>query len=71
MKLFNMIVAVISIMIALYNFDLYDFNRYIVSTLVILSAVLIISPYRKLNEVVRSATVFLAVFLIMKLLITG
>ena len=27
MKLFEMIVAVVSIIIAIYNFDLYNFNR--------------------------------------------
>jgi hypothetical protein len=66
-----MIVAVVSIFIALYNFDIYDFNRSLVSTLVILSAILVVSPYPKLNEVVRNAAVFLTIFLIMKLLITG
>ena len=71
MKLIEILAAIVSIFIALYNFDPYDFNRCIVSILLILTAILVLSPYPKLNRYVRSTAVFLTVFLIMKLLITG
>ncbi len=71
MKLIEIFAAIVSVIIAIYNFDLDDFNRCVVSVLLILTAILVISPYQKLNEYIRSAAVFLTVFLIMKILITG
>ncbi len=71
MKLFEMILAVICIFIAIYNFDLYNFNRSVVSILLLMTAVLTLSRNEKLNKILRNATVFLAIFLIMKILITG
>lgn len=71
MKLFETILAVICIFIAIYNFDIYNFNRSVVSILLLMTAVLTLSRNRKLNKILRNATIFLAVFLIMKILITG
>ena len=71
MKLFETILAVIAIFIAIYNFDLDSFNRCIVSILLFMSAILTLSRNKKLNKIIRNATVALAIFLIMKILITG
>ena len=71
MKLFETILAVIAIFIAIYNFDLDSFNRSIVSVLLFMSAILTLSRNKKLNNIIRNAAVALAIFLIMKILITG
>jgi hypothetical protein len=71
MKLFEIILAIISIIIAIYNFDLHNFNRAVVSILIFLSAVLVLSHNQKLKAKVRKLAVLLAVFLLLKLLITG
>ena len=70
MKLFETILAVICIFIAIYNFDIYNFNRSVVSILLLMTAVLTLSRNQKLNKILRNATVFLAIFLIMKIFIT-
>jgi hypothetical protein len=71
MKLFETILAVICIFVAIYNFDIYNFNRSVVSILLLMTAVLTLSRNQKLNKILKNATVFLAIFLIMKILITG
>ena len=71
MKLFETILAVIAIFIAIYNFDIYSFNRSMVSILLLMQAVMTLSRNQKLNKLLRNASVFLAIFLIMKILITG
>lgn len=71
MKLIETIVAVICIFIAIYNFDLYNFNRSIISILLFLSSILILSRNKKLKRLIRNTAVGLAIFLILKLLITG
>ena len=71
MKLFEIILAVICIAIAIYNFDFYNSTRMIVSILLFMQAVMLVSRNEKLNGFLRNASVFLAVFLIMKILITG
>ena len=71
MRLVGIIIGIVCIFIAIYNFDLHNFNRSIISILLFLSAVLTLSRNEKLNNFVRNAAVALAIFLIMKLLITG
>lgn len=71
MRLVGIIVGIVCIFIAIYNFDLHNFNRSIISILLFLSAILTISRNEKLNNFVRNAAVALAIFLIIKLLITG
>ena len=71
MKLLEIILAVICIFIAIYNFDLYDLNRSIISILLFMQAVMLVSRHKKLNKILRNASVALAVFLIMKILISG
>ncbi|HEY0457669.1 MAG TPA: hypothetical protein VGC97_00880 [Pyrinomonadaceae bacterium] len=71
MKLFEMILAVVCIFIAIYNFDFYSLNRSIVSVLLFMQAVMLLSRNRKLNNLLRNASVALAVFLLMKILISG
>jgi hypothetical protein len=71
MKLFETILAVIAIIIAIYNFDLDSFNRCIVSVLLFMTGILTLSRNEKLNRILRNLAVALAIFLIMKILITG
>lgn len=71
MKLFETILGVITIIIAIYNFDLDSFNRCIVSILLFMTGVLTLSRNEKLNKIIRNAAVALTIFLIMKILITG
>ena len=71
MKLFEIIIAVICVFIAIYNFDFYDLNRAIISILLFMQAIMLVSPNRKLNKLLRNASVALAIFLIMKILIGG
>ena len=71
MKLLETILAVICIFIAIYNFDFYNFNRSIVSILLFMSSILVLSRNKKLNKIIRNVTGALAIFLIMKILITG
>ena len=71
MKLFELILAVICIFIAIYNFNIYEFNRMIVSILLFMQAVMLLSRNEKLKKTLGNISVFLAIFLIMKILITG
>ena len=71
MKLFEVIIAVICVFIAIYNFDLYDLNRSIISILLFMQAAMLVSRNKKLNKILRNVSVGLAVFLIMKILIGG
>ena len=71
MKLFETILAVVCILIAIYNFDFYNLNRSIISILLFMQAVMLLSRNKKLNKILRNASVALAIFVIMKILITG
>lgn len=69
MKLFEIILAIICVFIAIYNFDLYSLNHSIVSILLFMQAVMLVSRNKKLNKILRNVSVGLAVFLIMKILL--
>lgn len=71
MKIIEILLAVFCIFVAIYNFDLYDFNRCIVSILLFLTAVLTLSQNKKIKSFARNFAVALTIFLIMKILITG
>ena len=71
MKLFEIILAVMCIFIAIYNFDFYNLNQMIVSILLFMTAILTLSRNEKLKETIRNVSVALAIFLLMKILITG
>ena len=71
MKLFEIIIALICIFIAIYNFDFYNLSRSIISILLVMQAVMLVSRNKKLNKILRNASVALAVFLIMKILVGG
>ncbi|HEY8563607.1 MAG TPA: hypothetical protein VIL74_24725 [Pyrinomonadaceae bacterium] len=68
MKLLETILAVACIIIAIYNFDFYNLNRTIVSILLLMQAGMILVPDEKVKKFLRHASVGLAVFLIMKIL---
>ena len=67
----KLILAIICIVIAIYNFDIYNFNRCIVAALLFIQAIMLVSQNRKLNRFLRDFSVFLAIFLIFKLLLEG
>jgi hypothetical protein len=69
MKLLEIILALICVFIAIYNFNIYEFNRMIVSILLFMQAIMFVSRNRKLNKIIRNISVFLAIFLIMKILV--
>ena len=71
MKLFETIIAVICICIAIYNLDFYNLNRSIISILLFMQAVMLLSRNQKLNKILRNASVGLAIFLLMKILLSG
>lgn len=71
MKLLEILLAIAAIFIAIYNFDIYNFNRCIVSILLLITAFLNLSPYENINKYVRYFGAFLTVFLIMKILVSG
>lgn len=71
MKLFEILLAIVCIFVAIYNFDFYEVNRIIVSILLLMQAGMILVSNKKLKELLRNASVALAIFLIMKILITG
>lgn len=67
----KLLLAIICIVIAIYNFDIYNFNRCIVAALLFMQAIMLISRNRKLKRLLRNFSVFLAIFLIFKLLLQG
>ena len=71
MKLFEMILAIICVFIAIYNFDFYNLNRSIVSILLFMQAIMLVSSNEKLKKILGNISLFLAIFLIMKILISG
>lgn len=64
----KIILAIICFIVALYNFDFYNPDRCILAVLLFMQAVLLISRNRKLNRFLVNASVFLAIFLIFKLI---
>jgi hypothetical protein len=71
MKLIGIILAIVCIFAAFYELDIHNINSCIVSVLLLMTAFLTLVPNRKITEHVRYAAVFLAVFLLMKILISG
>ncbi len=71
MKPYKIFLAIVCIVIAIYNFDIYNLNGCIVAVLMFMQAILLISRNRKLNRVLTNISLFLAIFLILKLITTG
>ena len=71
MKIIEKILAVLLVLAAIYTFDFYNFNTWIISALLILSGVLGFSEDEKFNESVRRVRLLLLIFFILKLLTTG
>jgi hypothetical protein len=77
MKLTGKIIAVVAIIIAIYNFDRHNWNHIIVPILVIMSALMYLIKdskdefARRLNRFLMNASIALAVFLFLKILIYG
>ena len=71
MRILEVVLAVISIFIAIYNFDWYDFNRCVVSVLLLMSSYLTLSNNKKGKESVRKMAIALAIFLVLKMIFVG
>ena len=71
MRLIEIILAIVCIIAAIYNFDLHNFNQCVVSVLLFATAILTLSKNKKLNRFVRNFAVGLAIFLILKLITVG
>jgi hypothetical protein len=71
MKLVGIILAIISIFIAIYTFDSSSFNSCAISILLFLSAALILVQNGKLNKFIRRTAVALLIFTILKFLLIG
>ena len=71
MKLIGIIIAVITIFIAIYTFDLHNFNSCVVSVLLLMSSALILVQNGKLNKFIRRAAILLTIFLLLKFLLIG
>ena len=71
MKPYKIFLAIVCVVLAIYNFDIYDFNRCIIAVLMFMQAILLISCNRKLNRILTNVSLFLAIFLICKILISG
>ncbi len=68
MKLFEVILAIACIFIAIYNFDYYNLDRTIISILLFMQAVMLLTSNKKLKNLLRNISVFLAIFVIMIML---
>jgi hypothetical protein len=68
MKLFEVILAIACIFVAIYNFDYYNLDRSLVSILLFMQAVMLLTSNQKLKKILRNISVFLAIFLIMLML---
>lgn len=68
MKLFEIILAIVCVAVAIYNFDFYNSTRMIVSILLFMQAIMLVARNEKIKKTLRNVSVFLAVFLIMKIL---
>ena len=77
MNLIGKIIAVVTIIIAIYTFDWHTFNQIVIPILLMMSATLILlkdkrTPFaRKLNDFLVKAGVVLAVILILKMIFIG
>ena len=71
MRKIEIILAVVCIAAAFYNFDLHNVNQCIVSVLLFLTGVLTLSKNEKLNKILRMSAVALAVLLIIRILLYG
>lgn len=68
MKLFEVILAVACILIAIYNFDFYNLDRTIIAILLFMQAIMLLTSNKKLKKILRNSSVVLAIFLILRLL---
>jgi hypothetical protein len=68
MKLFEVVLAVACILIAIYNFDFYNLNKTIVSILLFMQGVMLLTSNEKLKKILRNGSAVLAIFLILRIL---
>ena len=71
MRKIEIIMAIICIIAAFYNFDLYNVNQCIVSVLLFITGVMTLSTNEKLNKSQRFSAVGLTILRIIRILIYG
>lgn len=67
----EIIMAIICIAAAFYNFDIYNTNQQIVSALLFITGVMTLSTNEKLNRVLRFSSVGLAIWLLIRIWLYG
>lgn len=67
----EIVMAIICIIAAVYNFDFYNTNRQIVSGMLLLTGVLTLSTNQKLNGFLRFANIGLAIWLLIRIWLYG
>lgn len=63
--------AIVCIIAAFYNFDVYNTNQQIVSGMLLLTGILTLSTNHKLNRILRFANVGLAIWLLIRIWLYG
>lgn len=67
----EIIMAIVCIIAAFYNFDFYNTNQQIVSGMLLLTGILTLSTDQKLNKFLRFANVGLAIWLLIRIWLYG
>lgn len=67
----EIIMAIICIIAAFYNFDIYNTNQQIVSALLLVTGVMTLSTNEKLNKILRFSSVGLAIWLLIRIWLYG
>lgn len=68
MKLFEVILAIALILVAIYNFDFYNLNRTIIAIILFIQAVTLLSSNEKLKDRLRNILVVLGLFLLIRII---
>ncbi len=71
MKVVELILVILLVCAAIYNFEFYDFTKWLVSILLFLSAVSIIVKKGKFGDFVRKTSLITLIILLIKMLFFG
>lgn len=63
--------AIVCIIAAVYNFDIYNTNQQIVSALLLITGIMTLSTNEKLNKILRFSSVGLAIWLLVRIWFYG
>jgi hypothetical protein len=66
-KVIEVILVIFLVSVAIYNFEFYDFNKWLVSILLLLSAAGLIFKNSEFSSFVRKTSLIIVVFLVVKI----